>query len=348
MKDDKSPTVFSSGDITLKDVAQRAKVSISTASRVLARVPGFAVKEETQRRILEAASELDYRHNTVAKTLRTKRSHALGVFLQDIESGIVPAILSGIQEGAAGLGYQVLIHWNRDAVALQKTAYEWYTDRRIDGMIFSSSMLVDERIREMEERRLPFVMLSHSSATQRYAAVDDETGMHALVEHLYGLGHRHIAFLGGPPSVGTFAWRALCFKKALAAFGLESRPELMVCGGYASWRDGIHAIQRLRVGDARFSAVVGGAVNLAVGGLSAILKTGMRVPEDLSVVSFHDAPLNEMTMTALTAVRLPIRQASAEAVRILDDALNGVEVEPVVVPGLELIVRQSSGPVAGK
>lgn len=330
--------------ITLKDVAEASNVSISTASRVLSQVAGFAVKEQTRQRIMDAAQALRYRHNTMTKTLRSKRSHFIGLFLQDMESGTVPILLDGLELAAAEFGYQVVIHWARDGVELEKTACAWFAERRIDGIVFSTAMIPKERVSEMDAQNLPYVMVCHSSFTERYASVDDKAGMQVLVEHLHNLGHRNIAYLSGPLSVGPYAWRLDCFKQALEAFGLSFRQELMVGGGFASWSDGADGLHRLLRGNLPFTAVVGATANLTTGALAAALKSGLRVPNDLSLVAFHDTPLNTMTITPLTAVRMPIREVCRAAVQLLDDTLSNRPVGHIIVPGVELIVRGSSAP----
>lgn len=344
MKGVRTSKLESADSITLKDVAKAARVSISTASRVLSRVDGFAVKEETRQRILAAAQEVNYRHNTTPRTTRGKRSHFIGLFLQDMESGTLPILLDGLEQAGAEMGYQILIHWGRDGVELQKTACTWLAERRIDAMVFSTALLPDERLREMDEQNLPYAMVFHSSATDRYASVDDRAGTNAIVDHLSNLGHRNIAYLSGPVCMGPYAWRLDCFKQALADFGLVYRPELTVGGGFGSWHDGAEGLQRILRGSTPFTAVVGATANLTTGALSAALRCGLRVPRDLSLVAFHDTPLNTMTISPLTAVRTPIRDVGRAVLRLLDDSLNNLPIKPIIVPGVELVVRGSSGP----
>lgn len=332
--------------ITLKDVAQAARVSISTASRVLSQVPGFAVKEETRQRIMDAANTLNYRHNTVAKTLRSKRTNFVGLFLQDIESGTVPILLDGMQQAAKELGYKVLIHWARDGVELQQTACEWLAERRIDGVIFSTVMIPEECLRDMDALNLPYVMMGHSAVTERFATEDDRGGLHAIVEHLHNLGHRNIAYMSGPISVGPYGWRLECFKQALADFDLPFRQELVVGGGFGSWSDGSDCLHRLLRGSLPFTAIVGATANLTIGALSSACRCGLRVPNDLSLAAFHDTPLNTLTLAPITAVRTPISLVCHAAMRLMDDSLNNLPVRHTVVPGVELIVRGSTGPAS--
>lgn len=333
-------------EATLKDVALAAGVSISTASRVLAKVPGFLVREETQERILEAAKVLCYRNNTVAKTLRTKKSNFIGVFLQDLQSCILPTLLSGIQEGAAHCGYQVVVHCNRDGKALLQTACDWITECRIDGMIFSTALLKDEHLRKLSGFAQPYVVLAHVQDEQFQVSVDDRQGLMELVRHLKKLGHRDIALLCGAEDVSPYNNRIRCFKEALEVEGLPFNANLVSRYGQGSWQDGSEALRRLRLLDQPFTAVIGATVNLAIGALSHALKNGLRVPEDLSIVSFHDAPTNEMPVIAITAARMPLLQAGICAATLLHSRIICKETEgPIVVPGAELVIRESSGPV---
>lgn len=344
MKGVRTGTPEAAGSITLKDVAKAARVSISTASRVLSRVDGFAVKEDTRQRIIAAAQALNYRHSPAPGASRARRSHFIGLFLQDMESGTVPILLDGLERAAAEIGYQILIHWTRDGVELQKIACTWLAERRIDGIIFSTALMPEENLREMDRQGLPYVMLYHSQFTNRFASVDDKAGMDVIVDHLSNLGHRNIAYLSGPLSVGPYAWRLECFRRTLAENGLTYRSELTVGGGFGSWHDGSEGLQRILRGNSPFTAVVGATANLTIGAMSAALKCGLRVPRDISLVAFHDTPLNTMTLTPLTAVRTPIHDVCRAALNLLEDALNDKSIQPRIVPGVELVVRGSTGP----
>lgn len=333
-------------EATLKDVALAAGVSISTASRVLAKVPGFLVREDTEERILDAAKRLSYRNNSVAKTLRTKKSNFIGVFLQDIESCILPTVLKGIHEGAARSGFQVVVHCNNDSKVLLQTACDWITECRIDGMIFSTTLLTQEQLRELESFAQPYVVLAHVEGGQNYVCADDKQGFLELVRHLKELGHRDIALLCGPEKSSPYGNRIRCFQEALKTENLPFNPKLLCSSGHGTWQDGSDMLMRLLRRDQPFTAVIGATVNLAVGALSYSLKVGLRIPQDLSIVSFHDAPNNEMPVIAITAARMPLLQAGICAVNLLHARIQHKTSDgPVVVPGAELIVRESSGAV---
>lgn len=330
-------------DVTLKDVARAAGVSISTASRVLASTPGLAVREETKLRIQEAAKALHYRNNTLAKTLRTKKSHFIGVFVQDLENCSLPGFMGGIHEAANRHGYQVVVHCSRDGVALQETACDWVMERRIDGMIFSTALLALEQVDELERIGQPYVILDHAEQSNSSVSLDEEGGMSLLVRHLKELGHRRVALISGPGLGAPFVTRNKCFRTVMEREGMDFDPAQVSARGCCTWKDGADALMNLRLKRVPFTAVIGGTVNLTLGALSHAVRSGLRIPEELSLASFHDAQVAEMSVHTLTAVRLPLHHAGVSAMELLVAAMNGLPLQPMVVRGAELMVRESTG-----
>lgn len=330
-------------DVTLKDVAREAGVSVSTASRVLASIPGLAVREETQLRIQEAAKALRYRHNTVAKSLRKKKSNFIGVFVQDMENCSLPAFLSGISEAAERHGYQVVVHCSRDGVALQQTACDWMMERRIDGMIFSTALLALDQVSELEQFGQPYVILDHAEQSNSCVSLDEEGGMSLLVRHLKDLGHRRVALVSGPGLGAPFATRNKCFRTVMEREGMDFDPALVLARGCCTWKDGADGLLNLRLKRIPFTAVIGATVNLTLGALSYAVRSGVSIPEELSLASFHDASVAEMPVHTLTAVRLPLHTAGVCAMDLLVTVMNGELFKSVVVSGAELMVRESTG-----
>lgn len=334
---------YGASDITLKDVAREAGVSVSTASRVLSCTPGLTVRKETQLRIQEAAKALHYRRNTVAKTLRTKKSHFVGVFVQDMFNASLPAFLEGIQETATQHGYQVVVHCSRDGVALQKTACDWMMERRIDGMIFSTILFAGEQARELENFGQPYVIMDHAEQSSSFVSLDEEAGMSLVIQHLKQLGHRRVALISGPEILAPFAMRNKCFRTVMERENMDFDPELVCARGCCTWKDGADSLARLRMKQIPFTAAIGATINLTLGLLSCSMRAGLRIPLELSLASLQDASVAEMPIRSLTAVRLPLRRAGVCAMDLLVAAMHGEPFRSVVVSGAELMVRESTG-----
>src|SRR5918992_138615 len=216
-----------SARVTLRDVARLADVHPGTASRALNEQTRSLVNDETARRVLEAAEQLGYRPNPIARGLKTNRSYTIGVLIPDLTNPLFPPIVRGIQDKLEAAGYTPLIANTDNDPERERNDFDAMRARQVDGVIAATARI--EPADELLGSGLPVVyaLRRHEDGDAPSATADDRRGCELAVEHLVGLGHTRIAHLGGPIGVSTGRDRHKGFMAAMERAGLEVDPALV-------------------------------------------------------------------------------------------------------------------------
>lgn len=320
-------------------VAREAGVSPSTVSRVL---NGTAkVAEATRASVLRAIEQLDFKPDPAARSLAGGRTMSIGVLTQYLDSPFYGQAISGIEETLSDNGYVPLFvsgHWSR---AQDQERLAILGERRVDGIIVLAELLLDETLMELATR-VPVVMVGRKIDGPNLAslAFDNVEASRLAVGHLLGLGHRNIAYITGPTD-HLDAWQRLDgYTNELGAHDIAFDPRLVVRGDYRE-AGGFKAMQHLLQTGLNFSAVITGNDQMAYGARLALSRTGLRVPDDVSLVGFDDLPHSAYTVPPLTTVRLPIHAIGSLAASTVLAMLNGENPSPDTPPA-ELVVREST------
>src|SRR5579864_2257747 len=218
---------------TLRDMSAMAGVHPATVSRALNPETRLLVSDETADRILAAADALGYRPNTVARSLRTRRSNTVGVLIPDLTNPLFPPIVRGIEDRLAADGYVALIG-NTDADDdRERLVFERMRARHVDGFVSATAHLSSPLLAEAAAAGIPVVLVNRHAKDYGFPAVsvDNERGIALAVAHLVALGHRRIAHIAGPQDVSTGLTRYRGFVAAMRAHDLPVEPELIA---YAS------------------------------------------------------------------------------------------------------------------
>lgn len=325
--------------ITISDVARRAKVSESTVSRVL---NGTARVAEAKRRAVEQAIEaLGFQPNAFARGLATGRSRAIGVVTQAIDSPFYGEGMRGIERTLQANAYTPIFmsgHWNSDD---EERCIRELIQRRVDGIILFAGRLGASAIAEFA-RQLPIVVTGRSVEAEGVfsLAVDDEEGARIATRHLIELGHRRIAFIGGPRDHPDAQARFAGYRSALDQSGLSFVPRLVAPGNFSE-EGGRLAGERLIALEEPFSAVVCANDQTAFGLQLALFRHGIRVPDDVSVVGFDDLSTAAYFLPPLTTVRQPVDQMgdlSAQALLLMIEQGS----PRLSAPPVSLVVRDST------
>lgn len=334
---------------TLSDVARRAGVSISAVSRVLSDAPEARVSAETRARIKQAAADLSYRPNFAGRALKFSRTNVIALVVPDLTNAFVTDLMLGVEDEALERDYMVLLGRSEDLKPGGEMVSRLIGEGRVDGMLVQvPDHSSDAEVAELVQARYPIVFLNSIQADHAGGVVlDDERGARVATEHLLALGHRRIAMVGGLPQSYTASRRATGFGEAMAAAGLAVPPAAVTRLGYYP-KEGREALRRLMAQDTPPTGLVVANINAAIGVLAEARTLGLAVPEDLSVVSVHDAWTAENTWPPLTTVKMPMYQLGRAAVSGLYGRLHGEEVRDHVVtdPAPQLVVRQSTRPPA--
>jgi LacI family transcriptional regulator len=338
---------------TLSDVAKLAGVSISAVSRVLSDAPGARVSQQTRDRIKEAASELNYRPNFAGRALKFSRTNVIALVVPDLTNAFVTELMLGVEDEARERDYMVLLGRTEDLKPGGEMISRLIGEGRVDGMLVQAADQSSEAdIAELIEANYPIVFINSVQAGSRSGVVlQDEEGAKLATRHLIDLGHRRIGMVGGLPQSYTAQRRVAGFRAAMAEAQLPLPESMITRLGYYP-ENGRAALRQLMGqphsadGAGPPTGVVIANINAAIGALSEARELGLRVPEDVSLVSVHDAWTAENTWPPLTTVKMPMYQLGRAAVTALAARLNGTSVQDHVVrePAPLLMRRLSTQP----
>jgi LacI family transcriptional regulator len=332
---------------TLKDVAERAGVHAGTASRALSASSRHLVSTATAEKVLAAAQALGYTYNVSARTLRTQRSSAVGMFLPDLTNPIFPPMARGAEDVLRDLGYSVWIANTDGDAERESAALESFQQRSVDGYIFATARLDHPLIEEMHRAATPLVLVNRRLARMDVPAVtsDDWHGTVLALTHLVEQGHREILYVAGPQEFSTGLHRKQAFLQSMEDLGLPVRPDRSAHCVAWSAEAGRYALGELLDAGAPCTAVLAGNDLIALGCFDALRERGLRCPSDVSVVGFDDTPFMDRVAPPMTTVRIPQYELGQEAARLLVDILDAPERRNrslVLAPSL--VVRCSTAP----
>jgi LacI family transcriptional regulator len=326
--------------VTIHDVAARAGVSQPTASLVLSNHPRARVAAATRQRVLDAAAELGYRPNVVARSLTRRRSFALGLIVPDVRNPFVADVVMGAERVASAAGYAVLLcdQSTRDV----RQHLEVLLSRQIDGVLLDAvgaAALPADALAGVN-----VVLIDEPSEQWPGVATDAAAAGRLAAEHLLSLGHRSIGFVGPATDVHAFRMRERGFVLALRAAGIAMpsehwrRAPATVAGG----RD---AMRVMLSAPSRPTAVFCANDLMAIGALKQCFTAGLELPRDMSVVGCDDIELARYVTPELTTISIPARELGARAARLLlqliDESTQRVQVtRPLPV---RLVARGTSG-----
>jgi LacI family transcriptional regulator, galactose operon repressor len=330
---------------TLRDVATAAGVHPATASRALNPGTRLLVSEETAQRVAEAAERLGYRPNSVARSLRTRRSHTIGVLIPDLNNPLFPPIIRGIEDRLAEHGYVALIGNTDGDPGKERLVFDQMRARHVDGFVLATATLNSPILGEAAKAELPLVLMNRTAQDYPFSSVsvDNEQGVRAAVAHLIALGHTRIGHIAGPQDISTGTARLRGYQEAMRSHGLEIGPaDVIYASGYTV-EEGLRCGLGLLDATGDLTAVIAANDMLAVGCYAALDSRGVRCPEEMSVIGFNDMPFVDRLHPPLSTVRFPHYQLGTEAARLLLERIEGGQ-GPVKILFLapELIARGST------
>jgi LacI family transcriptional regulator len=330
---------------TVTDVAERAGVSVSTAARVLSG-HGYA-SEETRRLVLEAAKELGYVPNQVARSLRTRQTKMIGLLIGDVENSFYSVIAKNVGSVAKDAGYHVVLCNSDDDPEIEREYLKLLDGMRVDALIITPTAENARHLSRLMEGGMVIVQMDRrvSGVDADAILVDNEAGAASAVEHLIEAGHSRIGILAGELDVLTGHGRLQGYERALKDHGIPVRTQLVKSGSFHREHAIENAIDLIRV-DPPLTAIFAANNILAEAVLVALDREGLRVPRDVSVVAFDDVPWMAMVDPPLTVVRQPVADMARSAAELVLRRLrDGREDGPSsMVFGTELIVRGSVAP----
>jgi LacI family transcriptional regulator len=325
---------------TIKDVARMAKVSVTTVSRVLNRK--MVVRKETEERIWAAVEALGYQPDFSARALVTGRTGAIGVVVRDICDPFFAPIVHGVTCVANAHDYSSFLS-NLSADPSRAFYLQLVREKRVDGIIITTSHIPDEQVSLIRDEGVPLVLINRQMDDVASICTDNEKGGYEATSHLIGLGHREIAYIGVPSYVKSGIPRQAGYQRALGEHGLRLSPDAIVVEENSA-DGGYRAAQALISAQERVTAVFCYDDVMAIGAIRAFQEHRMQVPGDIAVVGYDDIPLAAHVSPPLTTVRQAIETMGIRAMQMLIKLMEKEDVgEKEIILQPELIVRGSSG-----
>ncbi|MBI3429361.1 MAG: LacI family DNA-binding transcriptional regulator [Actinobacteria bacterium] len=334
---------------TLADVARAAGVHPGTASKALNPDSRHLVAAVTVQRVREIAAELDYQPNSFARGLRTSRSFTIGLLVPDLTNPLFPPIVRGIEEVLGAAGYSALIVNTDNDAKKEMQLFMTLLSRRCDGFILATAFRQDPVVEAISKRNIPAVLVNRSTESHLLPAVagDEVAEVRDAIKYLVKLGHRRIAHVASPQNLSPGYIRHRAFLTTIRDLGLE--PEecpVVVATGFNEAAGEAASKELVSHSTSRPTAILAGNDQLAIGVMDRLSTTGIKCPEDISVIGFNDIPRMDRINPALTTFALPKHEMGVKAAQILQAWIEGTSIpEPstIYLP-CPLIIRDSTGP----
>jgi LacI family transcriptional regulator len=329
--------------VTLKDIAERAGVTSATVSMVINNKPN--ISENTRKKVLKIAKELNYYPNVIARGLATKKSNSIGVIVPNLASSFVVRVLQGIKSTNRDIEYTVQLF---DTVGQKETETQLFQrlarERRIDGVILISSTVTDEELNVFREESVPSIVVARNCEHLDSVYVNNELGATDATDYLIGKGHSRIACVITDKNGVPTKERLEGYKKSLNQHGIAFRDELIFNVDDDTMSNGIEVFHRIHELQPKVTAVFVPAGDMvAIGLIKEAKKKGVRVPDELAVVGFDDIPAAEVIEPSLTTVRQPKLEMGDYAINMIVDKIEGREtgVKHKELP-TKFIIRESA------
>ena len=320
--------------VTIRDVAKESGFSSTTVSIVLNDAPlARYIPPVTKKRIERAAEKLGYRPNQFARSLRSKRSHTVGVMVFDMTDPYCTLVLRGIENTLYQASYLPILTDVHNERSRFERYLEMLLDRRIEGLVVLANWLfLDINVlADLEKSSIPTALIACELKGDAMSSVivDNEIGGYAALEHLHSLGHRKIAFIRGPKTLADSSPRWRGIRNCAKARDLELDSRLIVDlpesrDPLSSFEAGEKLTQDLLKEKRQFTALLAFDDMTAFGAIRALGNAGRRVPEHCSVIGFDDVAPSALYTPALTTIRQPMEAMGAAAVGIVLEGIKSV------------------------
>ncbi len=326
---------------TIRDVARRAGVSATTASRVLGG-SDHPVAAEVRQRVLQAAQELDFTANAYARGLSKGDFRLIGLVIPDIRDPYFVEIARGVEDLASGAGYLVVLcNTDRDP-ARERRYVEELRAMRASIILTGGGINREAHLADLVSHPAPIVVIGRHELPFSSVQIDNVQGAIDATEHLIGLGHRRIAFLSGPLTSATATDRLEGFRQAMARHRLAVEERLVVEGDFST-EGGSRGLRQLLESPSVPTALFAANDQMALGVLREARRRELRVPEDIAVAGFNDIASASETFPPLTTVHLSLRRIGQMAAELLlKQVKTGQEERVSVLVRGELVVREST------
>jgi DNA-binding LacI/PurR family transcriptional regulator len=333
---------------TLKEVAKKANVSITTVSRVIN--DPEKVNTETRERVREAMEALNFQPNRVAQRLRGNkgRSRLLGLIIPDIQNQFYSSIVRGIEDMSYGKDYAIILCNTDENPEKEKFYLDVLKSESVDGIILPPIRQNGNLIRELLEAKIPVICFDRklSSESIDTVIVDNEMGGYMAASHLLEAGHKKIAVITSSLQFTSFEDRLRGYENALVDSGIEINEKLIKKGDHRKSETGKMLTLELLDQNPGPTAIFVLNNQMALGAIEAINERKLKIPDDISIVGFDDIQWARVISPSITVIRQPAYEMGRRIAELFFQKVKDPEREPVqIILQPKLIVRQSTAPV---
>jgi LacI family transcriptional regulator, galactose operon repressor len=318
--------------VRMKDIANRLGVSQTTVSHVLrGREAEYRIGSATADRIREAAKLLHYHPSALARSLKHHRAYSLALAVGDLANPFWAGLAVAAQMEAERHGYMLVVNHTGESLAKERQLLDMLRQKRVDGLILSAGHLKPRDLTDLREEQRPLVLVDRTIDGLDLPSVvsDSMAGLRMAVDHLVGLGHRRIGFLGGPNEIITFRERRRGYREAMIDHGLRFGPFAVA---EATPEAAEQAVKGLFGKSSSPTALIAANIWLTMGALRG-------TPDDVEIVGFDDIYLADMLRRRVTTIAQPVEELGVQAVRLLLEEIAHPGTKQHVVLPPRIIVR---------
>jgi DNA-binding LacI/PurR family transcriptional regulator len=330
---------------TIRDIAIKLNISISTVSRSLRNAPD--VNQETKRAVLEMAKALNYEPNRVAQSLRSKRTNTLGVIVPEIVMHFFSSAISGIQEYAADHNYSTMFCQSMESYETEKNNIQMLVSNRVDGLLISLSSQTQnyDHLYPIIEKKIPIVLFDRvaDELPVSKVIVDDHDGAFKAVDYLISTGCKRIAYIGGPQNMYISLQREKGYLDALAHANIPVEDELIIhCADLQ--HDPAQAVQKILDLPNRPDAFFCMNDPIAIKAMQVIKGKNIKIPDEIAIIGFTNEPVSQFIEPSLTTVSQPAYDMGKMAATLFLNQINAEEsFDPSTeILATELVIRNST------
>lgn len=337
------------GSITLKDIAEKLNISVTTVSKALKEYPD--VSKKTRRLVREMAKTLNYKPNEFAVNLRTNESKTIGIIIPEVVHHFFSSVIKGIISQAEKKGYLVIILQSDENFELEKKQLDLLLSKKVDGILISLANATAKfnHLEQIISNGTPLVMFDKIAKLVHCSKVviDDRKAAYTATQHLIDSGCKHIAHFRGPLLPQNSIDRFLGYKKALEDNGIEYNPKLVYICNAMSFEEGVHFAKQLINEHNNVDGIFINTDLVAIGAISELKKHNVKIPEDISIVGFSNWFMSSVVSPSLTTINQPGFKMGKTAFKLLYKEIQKRKKEkPVnfkqVVLDTSLIIRNST------
>jgi LacI family transcriptional regulator len=334
--------VFDLENVTIKDVAKYAQVSIATVSRVLN--DNYPVSKETKEKVLKAMNELNFKPNSIARSLKSNITHLIGVVLPDISNSFFMEIIKGIDSVVSKEEYSLILSYTDENFERELNVLKRLSQKRVDAIILASSNTDNKYVDDLIKENIPVVLIDRKIKNSNVDVIvsDDFGSSYMLTKYLIEMGHKDICIVNGNLNVSTGIERYEGFKAAMMDHNIEIKDDFIL-NGYYSWEKAYERVKKLITDKKKIPTAIFAANNRMAEGAMLVLKENhLKIPDDVSLVTFEEIENQKLIEPKLTCIKQNALLMGKKAGQMILERIKDKEANPKeIVVVSDLVINGS-------